>query len=119
MTVFAAVIAVTKDLPDVEGDASYGVDTLATRFGVKRVAAAATAVLGANYAAAVAAGLRAAPGAFKRAPMVAGHALLGLALLRNFRAYATRGAENADAVKAYYKSIWDLFYLEYLLYVFI
>lgn len=30
MTVFAAVIAVAKDLPDTEGDAQHGVRTFAT-----------------------------------------------------------------------------------------
>merc|ERR1719424_1306928 len=45
MTVFAAVIAVTKDLPDVVGDRATGVETLATRVGVGRVASGATAAL--------------------------------------------------------------------------
>ena len=30
MTVFAAVIAISKDLPDVEGDRKYNVETFAT-----------------------------------------------------------------------------------------
>ncbi len=30
MTVFAGVIAVSKDLPDTEGDAKHGVSTFAT-----------------------------------------------------------------------------------------
>ena len=51
--------------------------------------------------------------------MVGGHALLAGFLLRNYRRYRAAGAEDPDAVKGYYKSIWDLFYLEYLLYIFI
>ena len=39
MTAFAGVIAVTKDLPDIAGDLATGVPTLATKFGVGRVAA--------------------------------------------------------------------------------
>ena len=38
MTVFATVIAITKDLPDVEGDRKYNIETFATRVGVRGVA---------------------------------------------------------------------------------
>ncbi len=34
---FATVIAITKDLPDVEGDRKYNIDTLATRFGARTI----------------------------------------------------------------------------------
>ena len=37
MTVFATVIAVTKDLPDIEGDKAHNIQTFATRLGVKNV----------------------------------------------------------------------------------
>eukprot|EP01037_Dinobryon_pediforme_P022109 gene22109-23159_t len=33
MTVFASVIAVTKDLPDIEGDKKYNISTFASTFG--------------------------------------------------------------------------------------
>lgn len=35
VTLFAVVIAITKDLPDVEGDKKYGIETFATRLGVR------------------------------------------------------------------------------------
>jgi homogentisate solanesyltransferase len=35
VTLFATVIAITKDLPDVEGDKQYGIETFATRLGVR------------------------------------------------------------------------------------
>ena len=54
MTVYAAVIAVTKDLPDVAGDIKGGIDTFASRLGVRKVANGASAALALNYAAAVA-----------------------------------------------------------------
>ena len=69
-----------------------------------------------NYGTAIAQGVF---GPFKRLPMVGGHALLAGFLLRNYRRYRQVGAEDPDAVKGYYKSIWDNFYLEYLLYCFI
>jgi homogentisate solanesyltransferase len=117
MTGFAGVIAVTKDLPDVAGDIATGVPTLATKFGVGRVAKWATGALLVNYVSAIAQGLLS--GSFRKVPMVGGHALLAAFLVRNYRRYRKQGAEDEDAVKGYYKSIWDNFYLEYLLYCFI
>lgn len=38
VTVFATVIAITKDLPDIEGDQANNIQTFATRLGVKKVA---------------------------------------------------------------------------------
>ena len=35
VTIFATVIAITKDLPDIEGDRKFGIDTFATRMGVR------------------------------------------------------------------------------------
>lgn len=38
VTVFATVIAITKDLADVEGDLKYNIKTFATQLGVRGVA---------------------------------------------------------------------------------
>jgi len=38
VTVFATVIAITKDLADVEGDKRFGIQTFATRLGVRNIA---------------------------------------------------------------------------------
>merc|ERR1712070_532315 len=65
MTVYAAVIAVTKDLGDIEGDRKGGIDTFASRFGTSAVASGATFVLVCNYAAAIVTALLAAPGTFR------------------------------------------------------
>ncbi|KAK7249717.1 UbiA prenyltransferase [Aureococcus anophagefferens] len=110
---------VTKDLPDVEGDRAYGVKTFATRVGVAKVAAGASLALALNYWRRPSQGAVAPPGAFARGPMVAGHAVLLLGLGRFFLRYRRSGPTNMVAIKGYYKSIWDLFYLEYLLYIFI
>jgi homogentisate solanesyltransferase len=34
---FATVIAITKDLPDIEGDKAHNISTFATRLGVQNV----------------------------------------------------------------------------------
>ena len=119
MTVYAAVIAVTKDLGDVEGDRKGGIDTFASRFGTGKVARGASLVLLLNYAAAIATALLAAPGTFNRAFMAGGHAVAAAWLFRATRQLGGGDAPSAQSVKAYYKQIWNCFYFEYLMYPFI
>ena len=38
VTVFATVIAITKDLADIQGDRQFRIDTFATRLGPERLA---------------------------------------------------------------------------------
>lgn len=117
MTTFATVIAVTKDLPDIEGDRAYQIDTLATRVGVKRIAQGATLCLAGNYVHAILTGLLSKPtAAFRMVPMIGGH--LALASMLIYR-YKQLNPESMSSVKKYYKHIWDLFYLEYGLYTLI
>jgi homogentisate solanesyltransferase len=115
MTVYAAVIAVTKDLPDIEGDRVGGIDTFASRLGPAKVAKGASLALLLNYVGAVATALLSAPGAFHKVFMAAGHALAGGWLLRTQSKLDDEGY-TTSAIKAYYKQIWNLFYLEYLMY---
>lgn len=109
MTAFATVIAVTKDLPDVEGDKAYNISTLATRVGVPKIAKGASAVLLLNYVHAMLTGVLAKAGTFNMIPMVGGHAALATMLLIRFRELVP---EDLKSIKTYYKHIWDLFYLE-------
>ena len=122
MTVYAAVIAVTKDLGDIEGDRRGGIDTFASRFGPKAVATGASAVLALNYASAIATALLSLPGTFRRSVMVGGHALAAAWLLRSTRKLSAAGGDgepSKTSIKAYYKQIWNLFYFEYAMYPFI
>jgi len=116
MTVFAAVIAVSKDLPDTEGDRKYDVQTFATRVGVKNIARGAAAVLFLNYVSAIVQGVVNSGGAFRQWVMVGGHTLLAALLVQR---YSRLEPEKLSSIKAFYKSIWDLFYLEYVLYPFL
>merc|ERR1712125_249508 len=59
MTAFATVIAVTKDLPDVEGDKAYNISTFATKVGVLQISRCSTVCLMCNYVHAVLTGIRA------------------------------------------------------------
>lgn len=116
MTAFAAVIAVTKDLPDIEGDRKFNVETFAARIGVKRISQWAVAALLLNYASAIATGIMAPAGVFNRPVMLGGHAALATLLVVRFRQLKS---DSLASVKQFYRSIWDLFYLEYAMYPFI
>ena len=115
MTVFASVIAVTKDLPDVEGDKKYEIETFAAKYGVKKIATGATVVLSTAYLVAIALPfiLR---GAFKTKVMSGAHSLLLAYFLFSF---SKLQPENIESINKFYKAIWNLFYLEYCVYPFI
>lgn len=122
MTIFATCIAVTKDLPDVQGDRAFQISTFATQVGVPKIAMGATACLALNYVHAIVTGLisatasTATAGPFNAIPMIGGHALLAIMLMVR---YKQLDANSMPSIKAYYKHIWDLFYLEYVLYMLI
>ncbi|OAY66731.1 putative homogentisate phytyltransferase 2, chloroplastic [Ananas comosus] len=80
VTLFALVIAITKDLPDVEGDRKFQISTLATKLGVRNIAFLGTGLLLANYVAAIVAAIYM-PQAFRRNIMVPTHAVFALGLI--------------------------------------
>ncbi|KAF6150177.1 hypothetical protein GIB67_023132 [Kingdonia uniflora] len=80
VTFFALVIAITKDLPDVEGDRKFQISTLATKAGVKNIALLGSGLLLANYLGAIfAASYK--PQAFRGSIMIPAHAILALGLI--------------------------------------
>ncbi len=116
MTVFGLVIAVTKDLPDIDGDRAGGIETFSTRAGPHKVAKGASVALGLNYAAAVASALLAPAGTFRTWWMVTAHAAAGGWLLRS---YTRLDTASRPSIKQFYAQIWNLFYFEYMAYLFI
>ena len=113
VTLFATAIAITKDLPDIEGDRKYGIETLATRMGVRKIAFLGSAILGTNYAVAI--GLACAYSHLFNAPvMIAAHAALAAVLL--WRTLTLdRAGYSPPAIQEFYRWVWNLFYSEYLL----
>lgn len=113
VTVFATVIAITKDLPDVEGDKKYGITTFATRLGVRNIAFLGSGLLLCNYIGAVALAITM-PSAFNVAIMAPAHAVLGLALVyQTLKLDAQKYSQ--EAIADYYRFVWNLFYSEYVL----
>lgn len=114
-TVFAIVIAVTKDLPDVQGDMENKIETFATRFGVRKVALAASSVLLANYAAAIVWAFGSTRAAFRPQVLLPAHAILSLLLVRGV--WRLQKANfTKESINAFYRLIWLLFYSEYFLF---
>ncbi|KAJ7531973.1 hypothetical protein O6H91_14G067300 [Diphasiastrum complanatum] len=111
MCFFSVVIALFKDIPDVEGDKIYGIYSFAVRLGQRRVFWLCIWMLLSAYAAAILIGATS-PVLWSKVAMVAGHAILAT--------FLWSGAHNLDlssksAISAFYMFIWKLFYAEYLL----
>jgi homogentisate solanesyltransferase len=107
------VIAITKDLPDIEGDRQHGIQTFATRLGVRNVAFLGSGLLLANYAGAAALALRC-PAAFNVPLMVGAHGALA-ALLAWRTLQLDAAGYSAAGIAGYYRFVWSLFYSEYAL----
>ncbi|XP_024021613.1 homogentisate solanesyltransferase, chloroplastic isoform X2 [Morus notabilis] len=117
VTLFALVIAITKDLPDVEGDRKFKISTFATKLGVRNIAFLGSGLLLLNYVGAIAAAIYM-PQAFKRNLMLPIHAALALCLI--FQAWVLEQANyTKDAIAGFYRFIWNLFYAEYIIFPFI
>lgn len=117
VTLFACAIAITKDLPDIEGDKKYGINTFATAMGVRRITALGSGILLLNYVGAITAAVKCA-GAFNVPVMVGAHSVLAAVLVWMTARLDRRGYTPA-AIRDYYRWIWNLFYSEYFLLPFI
>ncbi|XP_057546138.1 homogentisate solanesyltransferase, chloroplastic [Amaranthus tricolor] len=117
VTLFALVIAITKDLPDVEGDRKFQISTLATKLGVKNISLLGSGLLLLNYIGSVAAAVYF-PEAFRRSLMIPIHTILAICLV-----FQTQLLDQAnyskEAITNFYRFIWNLFYAEYIIFPFI
>lgn len=116
MSVFATVIALSKDLPDIRGDIAEGVPTFASSIGPARMIHTVYIMLGLNYIAAILVAFFAPPTAFNRLPLGIGHAILGAWLMSYMPSV---DPTSMQSIKKFYAFIWKLFYAEYLLFPFI
>lgn len=116
MSVFATVIALSKDLPDIRGDVAEGVPTFASSVGPARMIRIVYFMLGLNYISAILVAFFAPPAAFHRLPLGIGHAVLGAWLMSYMPSV---DPSSMQSIKKFYAFIWKLFYAEYLLFPFI
>jgi homogentisate phytyltransferase/homogentisate geranylgeranyltransferase len=116
--VFSIVIAIFKDIPDIEGDRRFNITTFTVRLGQARVYQIARIILTSCYI-----------GMMVAAPWIHGvnwvfvwlthTALLAMFWWRSFRVAMPDQAIAADtpmSFPAFYQFIWQLFFLEYFLY---
>ncbi|VVA15293.1 PREDICTED: homogentisate [Prunus dulcis] len=117
VTLFALVIAITKDLPDVEGDRKFQISTFATKLGVRKIAFLGSGLLLLNYVGSIFAASFM-PLAFRRSLMIPTHTILALSLI--FQTWVLEQANyTKEAIAGYYRFIWNLFYAEYIIFPFI
>ncbi len=106
------VIAWFKDMPDIAGDRQFQIITLSVRLGPRRVFRLGMAVLSLCYLGMVLAGIAGVPG-LNSGGLIVAHLLLLLVAWGQARPVdVTRPA----SVTRYYRFIWVLFYIEYLVY---
>ncbi len=112
MSIFGLVIALFKDIPDMEGDRQFAIATFSLRFGPERISRFCITILAFCYLGFIGVGisfLLAGNGLW----LLVGH-LLGLGILLGYGVHLD--LSRRDAIVGYYQLIWKLFYLEYLLY---
>ena len=116
MTVYGIVIALFKDLPDMEGDMKQNVRTLSVRLGPSFVFNLCLALLSVAYGTAVFMSFAHAPTMMSRV-VGAVHSVVIVTLLAASRRV---DVASSDSLYDYYiRFIWKAFYLEYFLLPFI
>ncbi|KAL6873410.1 hypothetical protein ACP4OV_013492 [Aristida adscensionis] len=115
MCCFAAVIALFKDIPDVDGDRDFGIQSLSVRLGQQRVYWLCINILLTAYGAAILVGASS-TNLYLKIVNVLGHGLLAFALWRRAQKF---DIANKDHITSFYMFIWKLFYAEYFLVPFV
>jgi homogentisate solanesyltransferase len=110
MTIYACVIALAKDLPDVQGDKQYRVETFAARMGVDKVVRLVVALLLFDYIFAILTALVAPAGTFRRHIMLWTHIGFAFWWIQESKRVQTN---SKPSLLQFYRSIWNLFYAEY------
>ncbi|XP_048323359.1 homogentisate phytyltransferase 1, chloroplastic isoform X2 [Ziziphus jujuba] len=111
MSFFSVVIALFKDIPDIDGDKIYGIQSFTVRLGQKRVFWICISLLEMAYGVAIMVG--ASSGYFwSKIITVLGHIILASILWNQAKSV---DLNSKAAITSYYMFIWKLFYAEYLL----
>ncbi|KAM0930436.1 hypothetical protein ACQ4PT_001115 [Festuca glaucescens] len=115
MCCFSAVIALFKDIPDIDGDRDFGIQSLSVKLGPHRVYQLCISILLTAYGAATLVGASS-TNLFQKIITVSGHGLLAFTLWQRGRHFEV---ENQARVTSFYMFIWKLFYAEYFLIPFV
>ncbi|XP_043699029.1 probable homogentisate phytyltransferase 1, chloroplastic [Telopea speciosissima] len=115
MCFFTAVIALFKDIPDVDGDKDFGIQSYSVCLGQEKVFWLCIKLLLLAYGSAVVVGASS-EFIYSKIVIVLGH--LTLASILWFRAQSI-DLTNKASITSFYMFIWKLFYAEYLLIPFV
>ncbi|KAL5710500.1 hypothetical protein ACHQM5_021054 [Ranunculus cassubicifolius] len=115
MTIIATIIAVIKDLPDVEGDEAFGLRSPTTIFGRDKVFWSCVYLLMATYGGAAVLGATS-PLLINKIITIVGHGVLAAVLWT--RAKSVNIKEPSETL-AFYLFIWKLLYAEYFVIPFV
>ncbi|XP_078163015.1 homogentisate phytyltransferase 1 [Carex rostrata] len=111
MTFFSVVIALFKDIPDIEGDRIFGIRSFSVRLGQKRVFWICVYLLEIAYTVAMLMGATSSS-LWSKLIIILGHAFLASNLWNRARSL---DLANKSDITSFYMFIWKLFYAEYLL----
>ncbi|XP_017222180.1 umbelliferone 6-dimethylallyltransferase, chloroplastic [Daucus carota subsp. sativus] len=115
-SLFATVLGVFKDIPDVAGDEAFGNQTYSVRHGKKKVFVICISVLLINYGFAVVSGAVLSSLLLSKLVTVVGHCTLASLLWRRAKSL---DLDDDSAVESLYMFLWKLFTAEYALIQFI
>ncbi|XP_065850811.1 homogentisate geranylgeranyltransferase, chloroplastic-like [Euphorbia lathyris] len=116
MCFFATVIALFKDIPDVDGDRDFGIQSFSVSLGQERVFWLCVNMLLLAYGAAVVIGASSVAFLPNKLVTVLGHSTLALMLW--LQAQSVDVTSN-NSITSFYMFIWKLFYAEYFLIPFV
>ncbi|KAF7104304.1 hypothetical protein CFC21_105210 [Triticum aestivum] len=111
MTFFSVVIALFKDIPDIEGDRIFGIQSFSVRLGQSKVFWTCVGLLEVAYGVAILMGVTSSS-LWSKSLTVVGHAILASILWSSARSI---DLTSKAAITSFYMLIWRLFYAEYLL----
>ncbi|KAL9303252.1 hypothetical protein ACSQ67_020515 [Phaseolus vulgaris] len=110
-TIYSLGIALFKDIPDIEGDKAFGIQSFSTRLGQKKVFWICISLLESAFGVAIMAGLSS-PFLWAKLITVVGHAVLGSILWHNAKFV---DLSDKASIRSYYMLIWKLLYVAYFL----
>ncbi|KAJ1433469.1 UbiA prenyltransferase family [Sesbania bispinosa] len=111
MSFFSVVIALFKDIPDIEGDKIFGIQSFSVRLGQKRVFWICVSLLEMAYGVALLVGA-ASSCLWSKIVTGLGHAVLASVLFYHAKSVDLR---SKASITSFYMFIWKLFYAEYFL----
>ncbi|XVF47680.1 hypothetical protein PTKIN_Ptkin03bG0130000 [Pterospermum kingtungense] len=111
MSFFSVVIALFKDIPDIEGDKIFGIKSYTVRLGQERVFWTCISLLEMAYGVSVLVGATSSY-TWSKVITVLGHSILALILWIRAKSVDLK---SKAAITSCYMFIWKLFYAEYFL----